>query len=228
MAEDQVKNEPSGLAPGPEVPYEERFLSTEKKYPTKEARAKAVEEARRPVTPKLPHVPPFIEHRPSKPDWQPVPEPEPQPRSRDEAWAERVLARNRAEMSTQTAQKPDALAGKSSTETKKPSPVTPYNPAEHIEAKGGAARLKRILGAPELVESTRLRFFSAPKVPSGSDILGPSERTFKKPPPAQPVPLSTKPPATENALRRQIKKIPQQEPKQFFFGNLWDRIRGRS
>jgi len=228
MAEDQVKNEPSGLAPGPEVPDEERFLSTEKQYPTKEARAKEIEEARRPVTPKLPHVPPFIEHRPSKPDWQPVPEPEPQPRSGDEAWAERVLARNRAERSTQTAQKPDIVAGESSTETKKPSTVTPYNPAEHIEAKGGAARLKMILGAPELVESTRLRFSSAHKAPSGSEILGPPERTFKKPPPFQPVPLSAKPPATGNALRQQIKNIPQKEPRQSFLGNLWNRIRGRS
>ncbi len=69
MAKDQDINEPSGPAPGDEVPYEERFLSSEKQYPTKEARKKALDEA------KLPHVPPFITEPSPKPDWQPVPEP---------------------------------------------------------------------------------------------------------------------------------------------------------
>ena len=68
MAEDKDINEPSGPAPGDEVPYEERFLSSEKQYPTKEARKKALDEA------KLPHVPPFITEPTPKPDWHPVEE----------------------------------------------------------------------------------------------------------------------------------------------------------
>ena len=80
MAEDQEKIKPSGLAPGPEVPYEKRFLSTEKQYPTKEAREKALEVARGRVRPKLPSVPPFT-----------------MPQPREEAWAEKILAQSRAE-----------------------------------------------------------------------------------------------------------------------------------
>ncbi|MCJ7805634.1 hypothetical protein MUP46_03250 [Patescibacteria group bacterium] len=101
MAEDQDTNELSGPAPGDEVPYEERFLSNEKQYPTKEARKKALDEA------KLPHVPPFITEPSPKPDWQPVPEPATTPQ------------------------------------------VTTVG---HLEAKGGAEPLRRILKAQEEVD----------------------------------------------------------------------------
>ena len=218
MAEDQETTELSGPAPGPEVPDEERFLSEEKQYPTKEKRAQALEEARRPTKPELPHVPPFIETPPSKPEL-------PRVSQKDEAWAEKVLAKNRAERLTQAPQKPDTVstmaAGENSTEAETP-PLAPYNPTEHLEAKGGAAPLKRILEAqppePEHVPGSSLY-----KVPPEAEMPT-STRTREKPAPAQPVPLS-KPPTAEDSLGAQVRATPQEQPKSFF-RNLLNKIRG--
>jgi len=218
MAEDQETSEPSGLAPGPEVPDQERFLSQEKQYPTKEERAQALEEARHPK-PELPHVPPFIETQPSEPVARVSPQ--------DDAWAERVLAKKSAERLTQAPPKPDTVSnmaeGESPTETEAP-PLTPYNPTEHIEAKGGAAPLKRILEAQSQPVETKTVPPSVFKAPPEAE-LPPSQRTRVKPAPVQPVPLS-KPPTAEESLRTQLRQTPEAQPKQSFFGKLLNRIRG--
>ena len=225
MAEDQGKTELSGPAPGPEVPYEERFLSEEKEYPTKEARDLAIREARKPVKSELPHVPPFIETPPVTPAVRPEPQLGSQ---RDEAWAERLLARNRAEKLTQAAQKPDTkitmAEGENPTEPEAP-PLPPYNPAEHIEAKGGAAPLERIIEAqPRPGAATARLPRSAFKIPPEAKM--PASMIARKRP-AQPVGLS-RPPLAKDKLRAQVTQTPAEQPRQSFIGSLLNKIRGRA
>jgi hypothetical protein len=222
MAEDQESPELSGPAPGSEIPYEERFLSQEKQYPTKEERARVLEEIRRPKS-ELPHVPPFVETAPLQPA--------PAASSKEEAWAERVLSKNRAERLTQAPQKTDTVStmaeGEKPTETQTP-PLGPYNPSEHIEAQGGAAPLKRILEAQKPVEQTFVPGSSRFKVPLEAERTPISQRPLEKMPPVQQVPISVRPPMPEEALRTQYTKTQPEQPKQSFFGSLWNRIRGRA
>ena len=102
-------------------------------------------------------------------------------------------------------------------------PATP--PVEHLEAK---SPLKRMLEGQKPVESTYVPGSSRFKVPPEAERIPPSQRPLEKMPPVQQVPLSVRPPMPEEALRTHYNKTQPEQPKQSFFGSLWNRIRGRA
>ena len=139
-----------------------------------------------------------------------------------------TIAMGTGEASSEAEQpKVPAFTESPTTQTPPPTEASTTPPEEHLEAKGGAAPLRRILEAQKPVESTYVPGSSRFKVPLEAERIPASQRPLEKMPPVQQVPISVRPPMPEEALRTQYSKTQPERPRQSFFGNLWNRIRGR-
>ena len=94
--------------------------------------------------------------------------------------------------------------------------------SEHLEAKGGAAPLKRILKAQEEVEKAKGGTGPRVRIPEEARAyIPPSQRLYER------RQYNTPPPTAEGKLRQQVQQTPQETPKPSFLAGLWNKLTGK-
>lgn len=102
-------------------------------------------------------------------------------------------------------------------------PTPPPQP-EHLEAKGGAAPLKRILKAQEEIEKAGDKVAAVRvRIPEEAKAyVPPSQRLYEK------RQYNVPPPLPEEKLRGQAQQTPPEAPKPSFLTRFWNNLTGRS
>ena len=202
-----VKEEEPTAQPQPTPPAEEEYFPIKKAFPQEpEEQAKIVESYRQPDTEET--IPPEIKRELT-----------------EKTRKLNTMAMGTSEGPGETKEVPnispftDKPTGQGLPGTEIP---TPPPPTEHLEAKGGAAPLKRILKAQEEIEKAGSE--TAPvrvRIPEEAKAyIPPSQRLYDR------RQYNVPPPLPEERLRHEAQKTPPEAPKQSFLARFWKTLTG--